>query len=284
MKMIFAAKFSLLLFAGTLCLAVSAQTINVSTAETALTLNQNWAKAYGAKQADAKFEITGGTVSNAFGALAEKKSQLASVPRSMRFKEAQACEAALGAKPTEFKLAVNAVAVFVNAANPVKELTYDELAAVFQGQRRNWKKLGGNDAPVIALGVATNTSHGELFVEEVLAGKGMTNDVRIVAAAELLKNIAKDPNAIGFGPLAAAEGVRLVEIKRAFSSTPVTPSEETISNRIYPIARFIYAYTDTSAPKPEVKAYLDWIRSDEGQRVAKDAGYFPIAAKWRNTP
>jgi ABC-type Fe3+ transport system substrate-binding protein len=33
-----------------------------------------------------------------------------------------------------------------------------------------------------------------------------------------------------------------------------------------------------------VKAYLDWIHSDEGQRIAKESGYFPVAAKWRTAP
>ncbi len=261
-----------------------AQSIGITTSETALKLNQNWAKAYESKNPGVKIEIAASTVTNAFVALAEKKFQLAVTPRAIRFKEAQLCETALGQRPVEFKLAVNAVAVYVHAASPVKELTYDELAAVFQGKHRTWKKLGGSDAPITALGITTNTSAGELFLEEVLAGKAWTNDVRIVPDSELLKIIAGDTNAIGFGPLAKGDGVRAVEIKRAFSSTPVSPSEESISNRIYPIARFIYGYTDAAAPKSEVKAYLDWIRGDEGQRVARDAGYFPITAKWRGTP
>src|SRR6185503_10136432 len=201
------------------------------------------------------------------------------VPRLMRFKEAQACEAALGQRPTEFKLAVNAVAIYVNASNPVKYLTYDELEAIFQGKRRNWQKLGGNNAPVIAFGVETSTPVGELFVEEVLAGKSLTNDVRLVTGPELLKAIAREANAIGFGPLASADGIRALEIKRAFSSTPVAPNEETISNRTYPISRFVFGYADTAEIKDDLKAYLDWVRGEEGQQIARRAGCFPLAAK-----
>lgn len=262
----------------------SAQTLAVQVSETALKLSQDWAAGYSRNLVDRKIETTGVVTSNAFLALAEKKTPLALTPRAMRFKEAKACETALGQHPTEYKLAVNAVAVYVNAANPVKELTYDELEAVFTGKHRSWKKLGGADAAVVPLGVATNTSHGELFVEEVLAGKTLTNDVRLVAAADLLKAVAADKNALGFGPLATAEGVRLVEIKRAFSSTPVAPTEETITSRTYPIARFIYGYTAAATPNEPVKNFLNWIRGDEGQSIAKDAGYFPIAAKWRATP
>jgi len=269
---------------ATLSLPAAAETISVKSSETALKLSQDWASGHGSKHPGTKIEVSGGSVTNAFAALAEKRIQLAAVPRVMRFKEAQACEAALGQRPTEFKLAVNAVAIYVNANNPVKYLTYDELEAIFQGKRRNWQKLGGNNSPVIAFGVEASTPVGELFVEEVLAGKGFTNDVKVVSPAELLKAIAREPNSIGFGPLAQADGVRVVEIKRAFSSTPVAPNEETISNRTYPISRFVYGYADPAVIKDGLKAYLDWIRGEEGQQIARQAGYFPIAAKWRTTP
>jgi len=275
---------TILLAALTVCLSSPAQSINVRSSDTVLKLSQDWAAGYLAKRSDVKIEVSGGSVTNAFAALAERKAHLTTVPRLMRFKEAQACAAALGQRPTEFKLAVNAVAIYVNASNPVKYLTYDELEAIFQGKRRNWQKLGGNNAPVIAFGVETSTPVGELFVEEVLAGKSLTNDVRLVTGPELLKAIAREANAIGFGPLASADGIRALEIKRAFSSTPVAPNEETISNRTYPISRFVFGCADPAAIKEDLKAYLDWIRGEEGQQIARRAGYFPTAAKWRTTP
>jgi phosphate transport system substrate-binding protein len=260
------------------------QSITVRSSDTVLKLSQDWAAGYLAQHSDVKIEVSGGSVTNAFAALAEKKARLTTVPRSIRFREAQACEAALGQRPTEFKLAVNAVAIYVNASNPVKYLTYDELEAIFQGKRRNWQKLGGNNSPVMAFGVETSTPVGELFVEEVLAGKGFTNDVKIVSAPELLKVIAQEPNGVGFGPLVPADGVRVVQIKRAFSSTPVAPGEETISNRTYPISRFVFGYVDPAVIQDDLKAYLDWIRGEEGQQIARQGGYFPLAAKWRTTP
>lgn len=275
---------TILLATLTVGLSSPAQSITVRSSDTVLKLSQDWAAGYLAKPSAVKIEVSGGSVTNAFAALAEKKARLVTVTRSIRFKEAQACEAALGQRPTEFKLAVNAVSVYVNASNPVKYLTYDELEAIFQGKRRNWQKLGGTSAPVIAFGVQTNTPVGELFIEEVLAGKSLTNDVQIVADAELLRAIAREANAIGFGPLASADGVRAIGIKRAFSSTPVPPSEETISNRTYPISRFVFGYADPAAIQDDLKAYVDWIRGEEGQQIGRQAGYFPLAAKWRTTP
>ena len=61
----------------------------------------------------------------------------------------------------------------------------------------------------------------------------------------------------------------------------MAPSEDAIAKRIYPISRFVYAYVNPTRQKDEIKAYLDWVRSDAGQEVAKEAGYYPLPAKWR---
>lgn len=267
-----------------LVLPAPAQPITIQTSDTLLKLSQKWADTYTAKRASLKIEVTGGATPAAFAALAEKKINLALTARAIRFKEAQPCVAVFGSRPIEVKLGVSGVAVYVPADHPVKVLTYEELEDIFTGKRKNWKQLGGKDAPIAAYGVATNTAAGELFAEEVLGAKALAGEVQLVTDAELLKVIASNPNSIGFAPLTPAPGVRAVEIKRVYSSTPVAPSEETISSRIYPITRFLYGYVDPAAHQGEIKTYLDWLRSDEGQALAQPAGYFPLAAKWRVTP
>jgi phosphate transport system substrate-binding protein len=171
----------------------------------------------------------------------------------------------------------------VNASNPVKVLTYDELAAIFQGQTRNWKELdGGKDQAVSVYAQATNSVNGELFNEEVLSGRGFAAAAHLVAGPDMLKTIAADPAAIGFGALTPAEGVQPLSIKRVYSSTPVNPSEDNIARRIYPLSRYVYGYINPAAKPDEIKAYLDWIRSDEGQQVAREAGAYALPAILRS--
>ncbi len=258
-----------------------AQTITVKGSDTLLALSQAWADAYKEKHPGVAFEVTGGGAPAAFVALAGKKLDIALASRSIRYKEVEACTAAFGQRPAEFKMAVSGLAVYVNKANPVKVLTYDELFAIYRGQYKNWKEVGGVDSPILAYAQDTNSVHGELFSEEVLNGKGTAADVHVLAGPEILKVIANDPKAIGFGALAPVESIRPLSIKRAFSSTPVAPSEDAIANRIYPISRFVYSYVNPTAQKDQTKAYLDWVRGDAGQGVAKEAGYYPLPAKWR---
>jgi len=276
---------SILCFAALiLALPAPAQPITVKTSDTLLSLSQKWADTYAAGHADAKIEVTGGATTATFAALAEKKINVAMTPRGIRYKEAQPCVEAFGSRPTEVKVGVSGVAIFVHADNPVKVLMYEELEGIFTGKHKNWKQVGGKDAPIVTYGLSTNTAAGELFAEEVLGGKVPTANLQLVTEAELTQAIVRDPNSIGFAPLTSAPGIRALEIKRAYSSTPVAPSEETISNRIYPISRFVCCYLDPVANQGNLKSYLDWLRSDEGQATAKQAGFHPLAAKWRGTP
>ena len=265
--------------------SVFGQPLTLKGSDTLLGLSQKWAEAYQAQHSNAVIQVAGGGAATAFAALATKKLDIALVSRSLRYKEAEACVAAFGQRPQEYKLAVSALAVYVNASNSVKTLTYDELFSIFRGQRKNWSEFDGGDKLDISLyGPATNSLLGELFNEEVLAGKVTTLAAPQLANPDLLKAIASDPKGIGYGALPAVEGVRPVSIKRVFSSRPVLPSEATITNRTYPIARFVYGYVSPAANQVQAKAYLDWIRSDAGQQIAREAGFFPTAAKWRATP
>jgi len=123
-----------------------------------------------------------------------------------------------------------------------------------------------------------------LFAAEILDGKDWAPGLRTMAGAEVLKAIAGDTNSIGYGALMTAQRVRALGIKRAFSSTPVEPADETIANRIYPISGYFYVYLNPAANHGALKACVDWMRGDEGQQIVKAAGFFPLPAKFRSGP
>jgi phosphate transport system substrate-binding protein len=265
-------------------LAASAETLTLSVPSTLTPLARQWASAYQAKHPGATIQVSETAVPAAIDALAQKKSDLVMLPRALRFKESEACQAALGQRPAEYKTAVNAAAVYVHKDNPVKALTYDELFDLFKGQSRDWKPLSGQEGAISVFGANTNTTAGELFAEEVLNGKGLSADVRLLSEAELRQAIAKDTNAIGFGAFASSESIRPVGIKRAFSSDPVLPSAAAITSRNYPITRFVFVYVSPAASQGEAKAFMDWVRSDEGQQLANQTGFWTLPAKWRSNP
>ena len=110
----------------------------------------------------------------------------------------------------------------------------------------------------------------------MLFRSGFAADVHFLAGQEVIKAVATDPKGIGFGALASGDGVQAVSIKRARSSTPVLPTVDNIAHRIYPISRYVFSYSSPAANTNGTKIYLDWIRSDAGQRIAKDAGFYAL--------
>ena len=259
-------------FAGTVVLKASSSLV---------TLEQQWAAAYQGAHPGTKIGATASDTPVLFEALRDRKADVLVVPRALKFKEAQACEAALGKRPADFKVGVNGVAVYVNADNPVKVLTYAELESIFNGKCQNWKEVGGNDAPIQVLSQATNSAAGELFKAEVLNDKEFSASARTLADTEIPPVIAKDKNAIGYSRLTQTDGIRALAIKRAQSSTPAEPSEEAIADRTYPISRYIYNYINAASDNAEIKAYMEWVRSDEGQQVVKASGFYPLPSKLR---
>jgi phosphate transport system substrate-binding protein len=261
------------------------QTLTLKASPTLLGLNQKWAEAYQAKHAGISVVVTGEETSAAILDLVGKKADIIVLPRAIHYQEAQACEAAFGRRPLESKIAASGVAVYLNTNNPVKELTYDELSDIIQGQTQNWKDLdGGLDQVISVYGQQTNTVFGELFNEEVLNGRGFPAAVHLLSGPEVVKAVAGNPGAIGFGALDPAEGVQIVSIKRVRSSTPVIPTGEKIARRIYPISRYVFSYVNPAANPEGIKAYLDWIRSDEGQQIARQAGFYALPAILRSIP
>jgi phosphate transport system substrate-binding protein len=262
-------------------LSVQAETLSLSSSDALQALAKKWAAEYASRHPSLEIQITGSDTATAFTALREKKADMATVSRRMKRKESEACEKALGKRPAEYRLGIDALAVYVNEANTLRNLTLEQLEGIFTGSIKNWKELGGEDAAITLYGPETNSPACEFFQEEVLNGKAQGAGIRQFPSPDLLQAIAKDKTAIGYGRAIAGAAIHALALKRAPSSTPTEPSAETISDQTYPLTRFLYDYLDASLEKGEVKAYLDWVRGDDGQRILKEAGFYPLPAKYR---
>jgi len=99
--------------------------------------------------------------------------------------------------------------------------------------------------------------------------------------AAIIQAIAKDKNGIGYGGAAYGVGVKHLGVKRDANSPAIEPTEENIVNGTYPIWRYLYVYVNPALDKGEIAKYLNWIRSDEGQAIVKDVGYYPLPKNLR---
>lgn len=263
--------------------AAQAGNITVKGSDTLVILAQKWAENYMAKNPGTKIQVTGGGSGIGFAALQNKSTDLANASRKIRAKEIAECVKAFGKRPTEYKVALDGLSVYVAEGNPVKELSVDQLEGIFTGEIKNWKQLGGKDAPITVYSRENSSGTYEFFKENVLKGKDFVASAQTMpGTAAVLQAVIKDANGIGYGGAAYGQGSRALNIKATESSAAVEPTEENVLKGAYPIWRYLYVYVNPSLDKGEIEAYLTWIRSDEGQKVVKDVGYFPLPKNLRD--
>jgi phosphate transport system substrate-binding protein len=230
------------------------------------------------KQANVKIQVTGGGSGVGFAALQNQTTDLADASRRIRPREIEACLKSFGKRPTEYKVCLDGLSVYVSEENKeVKELSLPQLEAIFTGKVRNWKEVGGQDAPITVYSRENSSGTYEFFKEHVLQGKDFAASAQTMpGTASLLQAVAKDKNGIGYGGAAYGAGAKHLLIKKDEGSPAIEPTEETVVKGIYPIWRHLYIYVNPALDKGEIAAYLNWIRSDEGQKVVKDVGYYPL--------
>ncbi len=272
------------LAAGVAAVAFSARagTISAKGSDTMVILAQKWAEVYMGAHPGQKIQVTGGGSGTGFAALQNQTTDLCNASRKIRAKEIEACIKAFGKRPTEYKAALDGLSVYVNEQNPVKQLTIEQLERIFTGRIRNWKEVGGNDLPITIHSRENSSGTYEFFKENVLKGKDFAAGAQTMpGTAAVLQAVASDPKAIGYGGAAYGAGAKHLAIKKDDSSPAIEPGEETVVKGTYPIWRHLYIYVNPALDKGDVAAYLNWIRSDDGQKVVKEVGYFPLPGNLR---
>ncbi len=267
-----------LVVAAILALTGSARAdITVKGSDTLVILAQKWAEVYMGKHAGAKIQVTGGGTGTGFAALQNQTTDLCDASRKIKAKEIEACIKAFGKRPTEYKVAIDGLSVFVSADNPLKEISVPQLESIFTGKIRNWKEVGGPDAPITVYSRENSSGTYEFFKEHVLQGKDFAASAQTMpGTAAVLQAVAKDKHGIGYGGAAYGAGAKHLAVKADESSPAIEPTEENVVGQKYPIWRYLFIYVNPALDKGEVATYLKWIRSDEGQRIVKDVGYFPL--------
>jgi phosphate transport system substrate-binding protein len=260
----------------------SAGTITVKGSDTLVILAQKWAEVYMGKNAGVKIQVTGGGSGIGFAALQTQSTDLCDASRKIKGKEVEACVKAFGRRPTEYKVAVDGLSVYVNEENAVSALTLEQLDNIFSGRAKNWKEVGGADAPITVYSRENSSGTYEFFKEHVLKGKDFVASAQTMpGTAAVLQAVARDKNGIGYGGAAYGAGAKHLSVKTDDAAPGVEPTEQNVLSQKYPIWRYLYVYVNPALDKGEIGAYLNWIRGDEGQKIVKDVGYYPLPANLR---
>lgn len=250
--------------------------ITVKGSDTMVILMQRWAEEYMKKNPGAVIQVTGGGSGVGISALINGTTDIASASRPMKISERQQLKERFGTMGVEIKVAKDGLAVFVNDDNPVKELTLDQIKDIYTGKITNWKQVGGQDANIILYGRENSSGTYVYFKEFVLQNKDYSPMMQsLPGTAAVVNAVSRDKNGIGYGGAAYIKGCKYMKVKKDASSAGYEPNQETVKNGTYPISRYLYLYVKTK-PSGEMKNFIDWILSPEGQSFVEKVGYFPV--------
>lgn len=164
----------------------------------------------------------------------------------------------------------DAIAIFVHKDNPVKNLSKEQLKGIFTGQIKNWKEVGGHDAPIAPITelLAGKRATVEMLHELVLDGAAFGPVKEIDQPRDHLVELAKNPNglcgvSLGLPSSLSSEVQGKIKI---VSLNGVMPNDKSIQTGSYLISRPMLLVTK-GLPKDEVKDFITFILSAEGQAI-----------------
>ena len=272
-----------------LALAVTATSAGARTviqnkgSDTLVNVAQAWAENYQNVNADVAVAVSGGGSGTGIAAMINATVDIANASRQMKRKEIDLAKSR-GQDPVEHVVGYDALAVFLHPDNPLDSIGIPQLAEMYgeEGETESWSQLGievpGCKGQEIILVSRQNNSGTYAYFRKAVLGakrdyKLGTHDMH--GSKDVVHLVEKTPCAIGYSGLAyATDHVKMVCVASGEGADCVNPSVATASDGSYPIARPLFMYTN-GEPQGEIKSYLDWILSDEGQCIILDKGYAP---------
>ena len=259
--------------------------IKIIGSNTVTPLTSVWAEEFMKIHPNVNIAVSGPGSGAGIAALINGTTDICQASRTIKLQEIDQAKAN-GIESYEIQVATDALSVVVNPGNPLSELTIAQLSAIYTGKITNWKEVGGNDAPIVAIARDTNSGTHVFFKEHVVQMLGLPAEdksleygnkvLQLPSTEEGVSQVANNPNAIFYPGLGyVTNAVKPLAIKKTPDYLAVLPSVATALDGTYPIARPLLYYTN-GAPTGIFKAFIDYCLSTEGQAEVTEVGYVPL--------
>jgi phosphate transport system substrate-binding protein len=245
-------------------------TITESGSTSVKPLSEKFADAFMEKHPKVRIEIAGGGSSKGVSNCAAGISDIGAVSRDVKITEPDLIY---------YPVARDAVAIVVNEANPITDLTMEQVAKVYVGDITKWSELGwkdGGDITVYCREVGSGTL--DCFASKVLKAIGKDEEDVTPDAERFDSNggmqiaVQADSWGMGFVSLGYVQGLKVLKLEG------VECTVETCLSGEYPVLRRL-AFVTKACPSDPVKAFIDFCRSPEAQQMAEEAGYVPLVVQ-----
>jgi hypothetical protein len=182
----------------------------------------------------------------------------------------------------EEKIALEGFVFLINPENPVKSLTQAEIRDIYSGKITNWSEVGGDDAEIIAY-QRNSDSGSQTYMTEFMGDTPLVKAPKERVQGEMggmitmLSSYDNSKYAIGYSVYSyAAEKQANAANITLLAVDGISPSRETFTDKSYPLLSATYAFYSANNENPRVKKLVDYLKTEAGQKVVADAGYYPV--------
>lgn len=234
-----------------------------------------------------KIEIEGKGTSTAPPALMENQAQFGPMSRPMRSSEIDEFERRFGYPPTQLRVGIDCLAVYVHRDNPIAEISIEQITRVFsvRGPDMTWGDLGVTeqgwaDRPVSLYGRNSSSGTYDFFKQYALGGADYKSSVKEQPGSSgVVQAVGRDRYAIGYSGIGyMTASVRAVPIAVEGYDAAAPDLEAALSGE-YPLARFLLVYVNYDERQgldPLRREFLRMVYSRQGQEAILREGYYPV--------
>lgn len=244
--------------------------VRIKGSDTMLLLNKRLAAEFMKEFDGISIYVDGGGTSIGVNALIGGSVDICAASRPLEPLEIQQMGEKFGTVGMSFLVARDALSIYVNHDNPIKNLTTSQIADIYTCKIKNWNELGGRNSPIQPRSRNEASGTNLYFVKHVLKGDTICSKIPSVRTTrEIISFVQKNKNSIGYGGVGYADSL----IQCAVNG--IKPTRENVLNNHYPISRYLRFYT-SKKPKGNVKLFIDWVTSKKGQKIVESIGYIPL--------
>ncbi len=256
--------FALSAFASTKIVIVGSTTV--------LPIAQQWAQTYMQLNPNVNVSVVGNGSGNGIKALLDGLADIADSSRWMSDTEIKSA-ISKGFFPFPIVVAYDAIAPIVNANNPVRNLSLNQLQQIYDGKITNWSQVGGFDMPIVVVTRDNSSGTFEVWAEKVMIGALVKPGALTVASnAEVIRSVAGNKRAIGY------VGLGYLESSSDISEVAISGMKANIEaarSGTYPLARPLFMITN-GVPSGTIAQFIDFGLSPVGQKIVSEVGFVPI--------
>ena len=173
-------------------------------------------------------------------------------------------------------VALDGIAVIVNAGSKVEDLSVEQIAQIFTGEITDWSEAGGEAGTISCIGREAGSGTRDGFESITNTKDACKLDQELTSTGGVIEAVAGNPNAIGYASLSAVEGKDTI---KALTVGGVACTEETVLDGSYAIQRpFVLVTRTGEALSPAAQAFFDFATSSAANDLIKSAGAVPVAA------